>query len=73
MKRDRPGGKGEGRKNHEIDTREIEGKVLPLADDSRDGRVWELCFVASREIEFRCILERSFDFYVLPVYNDEID
>lgn len=45
--------KWKGKKNHEMDTREIEGKVLPLADDSRDGRVRELCFVAIREIEFR--------------------
>lgn len=40
------------KKIHEIDTRKIEGKVLPLADDSRDGHVRELCFVASCKIEF---------------------
>lgn len=55
-------------KNHEIDTREIEGKVLPLADDSRDGRVLrELCFVASCEIEFRCIRALVRFLYVLSL------
>jgi len=63
------GAKKSGEKNPEIDTCEIEGKVLPLADDSRDGRVRELCFVASCEIEFRHLSARSISTFFL--YNNE--